>query len=223
MEDKWFIYADGPDVSGSATINFHRSWTGLKVAEVDIQIKCGKDDNEGLWTGQIVALTIEKDSTPNYEDGNDDDEPKNIPWTALHPESNEKLLEETKPAKEPGRIQESVTQTSQKSSTELEHPQLGRNSEHDISAEEELGGDFIIFQVLTTCEWVLETILVEEIKEPDIWKKMSKPVEATYSGTSDMPKNVYKGVTLSKDTEEDIKRLGGMQEMFRKTAISFTV
>jgi hypothetical protein len=28
-EDKWFIYADGPNGNGEARVHFHRSWTGI--------------------------------------------------------------------------------------------------------------------------------------------------------------------------------------------------
>ncbi|KIX94016.1 uncharacterized protein Z520_10353 [Fonsecaea multimorphosa CBS 102226] len=61
MEDKWFIYADGPDASGAATVNFHRSWTGAKVAEIALDIAWGEDSAAGLWSGSIVQLTLESD------------------------------------------------------------------------------------------------------------------------------------------------------------------
>ncbi|MCJ1434120.1 hypothetical protein MMC27_003486 [Xylographa pallens] len=38
MEDKWFVFADGPDPEGHVYMHFYRSWTGIKVAEVDIEI-----------------------------------------------------------------------------------------------------------------------------------------------------------------------------------------
>jgi len=34
MEDKWFVYADGPDAKGYITLHLHRSWTGIKVADI---------------------------------------------------------------------------------------------------------------------------------------------------------------------------------------------
>jgi hypothetical protein len=37
MEDKWFVYTDGPDDAGYARLHLHRSWTGSKVVELEIQ------------------------------------------------------------------------------------------------------------------------------------------------------------------------------------------
>jgi hypothetical protein len=37
MEDKWFVYADGPDDAGHARLHLHRSWTGSKVVELEIR------------------------------------------------------------------------------------------------------------------------------------------------------------------------------------------
>ncbi|KAK4496154.1 hypothetical protein PRZ48_012133 [Zasmidium cellare] len=41
-EDKWFVYADGPDARGAAKLHLHRSWTGVKVIELDLQVECGE-------------------------------------------------------------------------------------------------------------------------------------------------------------------------------------
>ncbi|KAM7187496.1 hypothetical protein V8F20_010945 [Naviculisporaceae sp. PSN 640] len=38
MEDKWFIYADGPDAQGNVQVHMHRSWTGHKIVELKIQV-----------------------------------------------------------------------------------------------------------------------------------------------------------------------------------------
>ena len=38
MDDKWFIYADGPDEEGKACVHFYRSWAGTKVAEVGLSV-----------------------------------------------------------------------------------------------------------------------------------------------------------------------------------------
>ena len=63
MEDKWFIYTDGPDAAGAATVNFHRSWTGQKVASLAVRVFWGKDSAAELWHGRIVGLTLEGEST----------------------------------------------------------------------------------------------------------------------------------------------------------------
>jgi len=51
MEDKWFVYSEGPDQSGKLKVHFHRSWTGLKIAELFILI-----DLKGLGAGKIVGI-----------------------------------------------------------------------------------------------------------------------------------------------------------------------
>ncbi|OCK75496.1 hypothetical protein K432DRAFT_171114 [Lepidopterella palustris CBS 459.81] len=39
MEDKWFIYSEGPDAEGKLQLHFHRSWTGHKIFLLDIDLK----------------------------------------------------------------------------------------------------------------------------------------------------------------------------------------
>lgn len=34
-EDKWFVYADGPDAEGHIRLHMHRSWTGKKDDRID--------------------------------------------------------------------------------------------------------------------------------------------------------------------------------------------
>lgn len=36
MEDKWIVASDGPDENGSFTVHFHRSWTGLEIARMEM-------------------------------------------------------------------------------------------------------------------------------------------------------------------------------------------
>ena len=69
MEDKWFIYADGPDVRGDATLHFHRGWTGDKVAQLEIKVSWGDDGAAEEWTGEIVELVMEGE----VEEAADDD------------------------------------------------------------------------------------------------------------------------------------------------------
>jgi len=60
MEDKWFVYADGPDDDGLATMHFHRSWTGYKMTEISIQIgKSGAKDKDDEGSIQITSITWE--------------------------------------------------------------------------------------------------------------------------------------------------------------------
>jgi hypothetical protein len=51
MEDKWFIYSEGPDQAGKLKVHFHRSWTGLKVAELFVVM-----DTKGEGAGKIVGI-----------------------------------------------------------------------------------------------------------------------------------------------------------------------
>lgn len=51
MDDKWFIYSEGPDNSGKLKVHFHRSWTGTKIAELFVLI-----DLKGLGAGKIVGI-----------------------------------------------------------------------------------------------------------------------------------------------------------------------
>lgn len=43
MDDKWFIYSEGPDRQGKLRVNFHRSWTGLKAAQVVVDVTSGSE------------------------------------------------------------------------------------------------------------------------------------------------------------------------------------
>jgi hypothetical protein len=51
MSDKWFIYSEGPDRSGKLKVHFHRSWTGMKIAELFVVI-----DVEGDGDGRVVGI-----------------------------------------------------------------------------------------------------------------------------------------------------------------------
>ncbi|KAK3215745.1 hypothetical protein GRF29_8g923973 [Pseudopithomyces chartarum] len=51
MQDKWFVYAEGPDHSGKCKVHFHRSWTGLKMAELFMVV-----DLKGEGAGKIVGI-----------------------------------------------------------------------------------------------------------------------------------------------------------------------
>ncbi|KAF2468991.1 uncharacterized protein BDR25DRAFT_229810 [Lindgomyces ingoldianus] len=51
MEEKWFIYSEGPDLSGKLKVHFHRSWTGHKIAELFVLI-----DLKGEGAGKIVGI-----------------------------------------------------------------------------------------------------------------------------------------------------------------------
>lgn len=48
MEDKWFVYADGPDGEGRVVLYLRRSWTGARIAEVKIQAHGGAAAGAGI-------------------------------------------------------------------------------------------------------------------------------------------------------------------------------
>jgi hypothetical protein len=51
MSDKWFIYSEGPDRTGKLKVHFHRSWTGMKAAELFVVM-----DTKGEGAGKIVGI-----------------------------------------------------------------------------------------------------------------------------------------------------------------------
>jgi hypothetical protein len=68
MEDKWFVYSEGPDGSGKLKVHFHRSWTGIKIAELFILI-----DLKGDGAGKIVGI---KWNSSDQTNGMDEEEAK---------------------------------------------------------------------------------------------------------------------------------------------------
>lgn len=67
MEDKWFIYADGPDDKGHVVVHMIRSWTGYRSYEAHISTVSG-DGTSGdpcitklIWeTGPRMNVSREK-------------------------------------------------------------------------------------------------------------------------------------------------------------------
>jgi hypothetical protein len=62
MEDKWFIYAEGPDEQGNALLHMYRSWTGYKAAEVKLAIDLDKDGKFAQRDAHFTAVTWEADN-----------------------------------------------------------------------------------------------------------------------------------------------------------------
>ena len=63
MDDRWFIYADGPDAHGNGVIHMYRSWTGFKNFEAKFLVTVdenGKVKEEG---GRFTEITWESDSS----------------------------------------------------------------------------------------------------------------------------------------------------------------
>lgn len=64
MEDKWFVYSDGPDEEGVVRVNFYRSWTSFKLAQMEIKLF-----SEGEGGGWVTGLIWE--SHPDKVNGQD--------------------------------------------------------------------------------------------------------------------------------------------------------
>ena len=61
MEDKWFVYADGPDAEGHAALHMYRSWTGYEMIKLDIEVADEEKKGAGAGKTQITAITWESD------------------------------------------------------------------------------------------------------------------------------------------------------------------
>ncbi|MCJ1251614.1 hypothetical protein MMC30_008849 [Trapelia coarctata] len=61
MEDKWIVYTDGPDAEGRAVVHFHRSWTGYKFVELEIEVdrEAGVSGGEVEGSARIVKIVFE--------------------------------------------------------------------------------------------------------------------------------------------------------------------
>ena len=61
MEDKWLIYADGPDAEGNAAVHMLRSWTGYKVLELKIKVPLDEDGEFREEDSTITEIVWETD------------------------------------------------------------------------------------------------------------------------------------------------------------------
>lgn len=67
-EDKWFVYADGPDHDGEVRLHMHRSWTGEK--QVELVIDAGFDGSGKAGDGASISSIIwENDPAKKWKDG----------------------------------------------------------------------------------------------------------------------------------------------------------
>jgi hypothetical protein len=60
MEDKWFIYTEGPDAAGVATLHLIRSWTGNPTAAITMHIP-GTPDAPQEEGARFTAIMWESD------------------------------------------------------------------------------------------------------------------------------------------------------------------
>jgi hypothetical protein len=64
-EDKWFVYADGPDAEGHIRLHMHRSWTSKKM--IELIIKAGAISPTHLPDGSTVITGIVWESDSRQE------------------------------------------------------------------------------------------------------------------------------------------------------------
>jgi hypothetical protein len=63
MEDKWMVYAEGPDSEGKCIIRMHRSWTGDQIVAVKLQLQVGDDGQVKDDDGKFYEITWESDES----------------------------------------------------------------------------------------------------------------------------------------------------------------
>ncbi|KAH8907366.1 hypothetical protein BR93DRAFT_928204 [Coniochaeta sp. PMI_546] len=63
MEEKWFVYSDGPDTAGNAAIHMHRSWCGVKMVELRIRVRLDDDGELEDADARIREIVWESDPT----------------------------------------------------------------------------------------------------------------------------------------------------------------
>jgi hypothetical protein len=61
-EDKWFVYADGPDAEGHIRLHMHRSWTGKKMIELIIEAGAISPTHLPDGSAVITGIIWESDS-----------------------------------------------------------------------------------------------------------------------------------------------------------------
>ena len=59
MEDKWFVYADGPDPQGNGILHMHRSWTGYKEIEATFRFELDEDGKSAEKDARFTTISWE--------------------------------------------------------------------------------------------------------------------------------------------------------------------
>ena len=68
MEDKWIVYAEGPDTNGRATVYMCRSWTGHTIVELKLQMPSEGEDGDARFV-EIVWESSEERYRGQTEEG----------------------------------------------------------------------------------------------------------------------------------------------------------
>jgi hypothetical protein len=63
VEEKWFVYSDGPDAAGNAAVHMHRSWGGEKMVELRLRVRL--DAEGGLADSDARIREIAWETDPN--------------------------------------------------------------------------------------------------------------------------------------------------------------
>jgi hypothetical protein len=72
MSNKFFIYADGPDVDGNIVVHFHNSWIGNELVRLHLVTQGDARDTIEGWSADITRISWEIDKekalvrTPNF-------------------------------------------------------------------------------------------------------------------------------------------------------------
>jgi hypothetical protein len=61
MEDKWFVYADGPDEHGNVVLHMVRSWTEHKMVEAKLVVDLNEDGEITGKDAEFVQIIWESD------------------------------------------------------------------------------------------------------------------------------------------------------------------
>jgi hypothetical protein len=56
MEDRWFVYAQGPDADGRISVNMHLSWTGTKALQLEIMAGEKPHITHIIWESDTEAI-----------------------------------------------------------------------------------------------------------------------------------------------------------------------
>ena len=202
MDEKWLIYADGPTADGHAVVNFHRSWTGAKVAELVLSIETA-DDGAGLWKGKVVELRMEG----NQEEATELLEKAELSESELN--GNERIPDDEtgtqNPLPDPGDLTNKMTNLQVKENVNAAEDCQNSQPDVEVDDENEDEESWVKFQVITACNSVMNIDIGEDAKEPESWSKMATlpPNQKTDRGGL-----LYLNAYVSEETEEMLKRAG---------------
>lgn len=63
MEDKWFVYTEGPDAKGKGVMHMHRSWTGYESVAAEFALEMKNDEEMYADKAAFTRVTWEMDQS----------------------------------------------------------------------------------------------------------------------------------------------------------------